>query len=151
MGVSDDGFGGGTGGAIGSFHDRADFDAMALWEIRKLGIGERAARQTVCSQLEQVTFQQVGLMDRIACEVAEAVAQCQSRQQQVQVAERAISNAEASSERHINRIRRGQRLPIESLQSIPARAAACREYLSAVMDDNEAQFRLQRAPGWPVC
>ncbi|MCA9053527.1 MAG: TolC family protein, partial [Planctomycetaceae bacterium] len=150
MGVSYDGFGGGNGSTISSFHDRADFDAMALWEIRNLGFGERAARQTVGSQLEQVKFQQLRLMDRIAREVAEAVAQCQSRQQQIQIAEQAIATAEASYERNTSRIHQGQGLPIEALQSIQALAAARREYLSAVMDYNEAQFRLQRALGWPV-
>ncbi|MEZ6064787.1 MAG: hypothetical protein R3B90_03550 [Planctomycetaceae bacterium] len=62
----------------------------------------------------------------------------------------AIAAAEASYSRNVERIRQGQGLPIEVLQSIQALATARREYLTAVMDFNESQFRLQRALGWPV-
>jgi hypothetical protein len=48
------------------------------------------------------------------------------------------------------RIRAGEGLPIEVLQSIHALDQARREYLRAVVDHNEAQFRLHRALGWPV-
>jgi outer membrane protein TolC len=149
LGMSYGGFGGGTGGTISRLNDRADFDALAMWEVRNLGFGEAAARQTAGAQIEQVKFQQVRIMDRIAREVAESLAQCQSRQQQISVAEGAIATAQASYERNLDRIRQGQGLPIEALQSIQALAAARREYLTSVMDYNEAQFRLQRALGWP--
>jgi outer membrane protein TolC len=41
-------------------------------------------------------------------------------------------------------------LPIETLQSIQALDQARREYLRALVDYNAAQFRLQRALGWPI-
>ena len=126
LGMSYSGFGGGTGGTISRFNDRADFDAMAVWEVRNLGFGERAARETVGSQIEQARFQQVRLMDRVAREIAESLAQAQSRQQQIAVSEGAITTARASYERNVNRIQQGQGLPIEALQSIQALAAARR-------------------------
>jgi outer membrane protein TolC len=150
LGLSYGGFGGGVGGNVARFHDRADFDALAYWEIRNLGFGERAARRTVESQIEQARFQQVRLMDRVAREIAEAHAQAQYRQRQIAIAQSAVASAQDSYERNMSRIREGQGLPIEVLQSIQALAAARRDYLSSVMDYNTAQFRLQRALGWPV-
>lgn len=150
LGMSYGGFGGGIGGNVSRFHDRADFDALAFWEVRNLGFGERAARRTVEAQIQQTRFQQVRLMDRIAREIAESLAQVQFRQQQIAVAETAVARAEDSHARNLERIREGQGLPIEALQSIQALATARREYLTSVMDYNEAQFRLQRALGWPV-
>jgi outer membrane protein TolC len=50
----------------------------------------------------------------------------------------------------MERIRAGAGLPIEVLQAIQALDQARREYLRAVADHNEAQFRLHRALGWPI-
>jgi outer membrane protein TolC len=66
------------------------------------------------------------------------------------VAELGITAAQQSYERNLARIRNVQGLPIEVLQSIQALDAARREYLRSVTDYNTAQFRLQRALGWPV-
>jgi outer membrane protein TolC len=148
LGMSYGGFGGGTGGTVARFNDRADFDALAYWQVRNLGFGERAQREAAGALIEQAKFTQIRLMDRIAREVVEAHTQVQHRRQQIDVAQAAVEAAQQSYERNLARIREGQGLPIEALQSIQALALARREYLSAVMDYNESQFRLQRALGW---
>jgi outer membrane protein TolC len=89
-------------------------------------------------------------MDRVAREVIEAHAQVMARGRQIAVAESAILAAGDSYRRNTERIREGQGLPLEALQSIQALDAAQREYLRAVIEYNEAQFRLQRALGWPI-
>lgn len=150
LGVSYGGFGGGLGGNVSRFNDRADFDAMAYWQVRNLGFGERAARNTVGSQVEQAKFAQVRLMDRIAREISEAETQVGCRREQVAVAEQALEAAQQSYRRNFERIREGQGLPIEALQSVQALALARREYLAVVTSYNAAQFRLQRALGWPA-
>jgi outer membrane protein TolC len=61
-----------------------------------------------------------------------------------------LAAAEASYRRNHERIRNGQGLPIETLQSIQALDQARRQYIRAVADFNRSQFRLQRALGWPV-
>src|SRR5690606_37159686 len=66
LGLSYSGFGGGFGDQIGSMHDRADFDALALWEVRNLGFGERTARDTARTRIEQRRWEHVRLMDRFA-------------------------------------------------------------------------------------
>jgi outer membrane protein TolC len=93
---------------------------------------------------------QVQTMDRVAREVVEAHAQVQARRRQIAVAESAVEAATQSYERNTERIREGQGLPLEVLQSVQALDEAQREYLRTLVDYNAAQFRLQRAIGWPI-
>jgi outer membrane protein TolC len=89
-------------------------------------------------------------MDEVAREIVQAHAQVQARQRQIALAEQAVQSAMASYRLNLARIRDGQGLPIEVLQSIQALDQTRREYLRAVVAYNEAQFQLQRALGWPV-
>ncbi|MCH7987723.1 MAG: TolC family protein [Planctomycetes bacterium] len=150
LGLSYGGFGGGVGGTINSYQDRLDFDAVAFWEVRNLGFGEKAARNEAYARVHQAQLREVQVMDRVAREVAEANVQVQSRKKQISVAESGIKAAEASYTRNLERIRQGQGLPIEVLQSIQALDEAHREYLQIITDYNESQFRLYRALGSPI-
>jgi outer membrane protein TolC len=150
LGLSYSGFGGGVGGAINSYQDRFDFDAVAFWEVRNLGFGEKAARNEAHARVHQAQLREVQVMDRVAREVAETSAQVRSRQKQISVAESGIKAAEASYTRNLERIRQGQGLPIEVLQSIQALDQAHREYLQIITDYNESQFRLYRTLGSPI-
>jgi outer membrane protein TolC len=150
LGLSYGGNGGGLGSDIENFGDRMDFDAVAFWEIRSLGVGEQAAREQARSQVAQARWQQVQLMDQVASEVAQAHAQVTARRQQIALAQQGISAASDSYRRNTERIRNSQGLPIETLQSIQALNSARRQYVRAVADYNRAQFALQRALGWPI-
>ena len=66
------------------------------------------------------------------------------------MAESGIRVAGDSYRRNLQRIRGGQGLPLEALQSIQALDQSRREYLRAVGDYNEWQFRLYRALGCPI-
>lgn len=144
------GFGGGQGSDLDDFGDRVDFDAVAFWEIRNLGFGERAARNRARAQMQQAEFEQIRRMDEVAREVVEGHAQVLARQRQISLAEQAVQSAVESYRLNVERIRDGQGLPIEVLQAIQALDQTRREYLRAVVAYNEAQFRLQRVLGWPV-
>ncbi len=150
LGFSTGGFGGGMGNSLANVSDRYDLDAVATWQVRNLGFGERYARQEASAQLQQAKFQQVRLLDQVAFEITEAHTQVNHRRQRMAIAGRAIQSAEKSYERNMSRIRDGQGLPIEVLQSVQALEQARRGYLQAVVDFNQAQFRLQWALGWPV-
>jgi outer membrane protein TolC len=151
LGVSCGGFGGGPGDTIANYRERFDFDAMAYWELRNLGCGDAAARNQARAQLDQVRFGQVRLMDQVAREVVEAHAQVESRRKQIAVAEAGVKAAVASYQLNMQRIHNAKGLPLEALQSIQALNQSRREYLRAVTSYNEAQFRLHRALGWPIC
>ena len=149
LGVSYGGFGGGLGDNFRRFDQRLDADAIAYWEVRNLGLGEKAARAEATSRVNQARWREIATLDRIAREVVEAHTQVTARQRQISVAEEGIHAAASSFERNSERIRNAQGLPLETLQSLQALAQARREYLRAVNDYNVAQFQLQRAIGWP--
>lgn len=150
LGLSDGSFGGGLGGNIGNSANRFDFDAVAFWELRNFGFGERAARDERWSVYEQRQLEEVRLMDRVAREINVAHAQVRSRKGQIAVAESAVEAATESYERNTTRIKEGVGLPIETLQAIQALDQARREYVRTVVDYNAAQFRLHRALGWAI-
>jgi outer membrane protein TolC len=149
LGVSYGGFGAGLGGDIESYADRFDADMAAWWEVRNLGIGERAVRGQMQARLNQAQLRQVAILDQVAREIVEAHAQVQHRRRQIEVARQAVKVARSSYDRNVERIQNAQGLPLEVLQSIQALAQAQREYLRVVTDYNLAQFSLQRALGWP--
>jgi outer membrane protein TolC len=150
LGASYGGFGGGQGANINGFSDRVDLDAVAFWELRNLGFGQAAARNTAASRLRQAQIQELASLDLVAREVTEAHAQVQIREQQIETARNLLTFAADSYDHNLVRIRQGQGLPIEVLQSTQALLQARREYLRSMTDYNSAQFTLQRALGWPV-
>lgn len=150
LGMSYGGFGGGLGGTIDEFRDRAEFNALATWQVRNLGFGEAAARRERQSQVQQAAFERIRVMDRVAREIVEAHGQLLARTNRVAATKAAIRTAVDSYDRNLVRIRQGHGLPIEALQSVQALDAARQAYLDAVLDYNEAQLRLYRGLGWPV-
>lgn len=150
LGISYGGLTGGLGSDMINSGDRFDADAVAYWEIRQLGYGERAARREASSRITQTRMQQIALLDQVAREIVEAHAQVHSRSQQIETAQEAVSAAEDSFRRNWDRIQNGQGLPIEVLQSIQALTNARREYARSIADYNVAQFTLHRALGWPI-
>ena len=150
LGLSAGGFGGDTGTAINSVDERYDFDAMVTWEIRNFGFGERSARRRTEAQVQQAMFRKVSLIDDVAREIAEAYMQVTHRRERMAVTQISIQSAQDSYDHNLSRIREGQGLPIEVLQSVQALEASRRAYLESVIAYNEAQFQLQWALGWQV-
>ena len=147
LGLSYGGFGGAGTGSNSYFNDRTDFQAMAYWQLRSLGLGDQAARRERLSQVRQAGHRQDAIADQVAQEVTEAYAAWRSRARQIEPAEQGVRAAKASYDRNLERIKGGQGLPIEVLQSIQALAAARREHARAITDFNAAQFALHRATG----
>jgi outer membrane protein TolC len=150
LGFSTTSFGGGVGNSAHNFDGRYDLDAMMVWETRNLGFGESAARRERNAQVQQASFAKLRILDQVAQEVAEAHIQVGIRKQQVEESQTAISRAQDSYQRNMDRIREGQGLPIEALQAIQALEASQRAYLRSVVDYNRSQLQLQWALGWPV-
>ncbi len=144
------GLGGGLGGNLTNYGDRFDADAVAFWELRQLGFGEQAAQREARSRITQAKMRELATMDRVAREVNESYAQIKARGKQIDIMREAVNAANDSFDKNWNRIRNGQGLPIEALQSIQALATARREYIRAVSEFNVAQFTLQRSLGWPI-
>lgn len=150
LGFSTGGFGGGLSDNLDNIDSRYDFDALMSWEVRNLGLGEKAMRRAASSRIQQAKYEAIRVMDQVAREISEAHAQIRFRQEQMEITQRAIESATTAYELNLARIRDGQGLPIEVLQSIQALESSQRAYLEAVSRYNAAQFRLQWAMGWPV-
>jgi outer membrane protein TolC len=150
LGFSTGGFGGGLDSDLDHIGRRYDFDALLNWEVRNLGFGEGAMRRETGARIRQAKFQKIRVLDQVAREVSEAYSQVVHRAERIEITQRAIQSALDSYERNLNRIRNGQGLPLEVLQSVQALEDARRAYLKAVVQHNQAQFRLQWALGWPV-
>jgi outer membrane protein TolC len=148
--VSQSGYGGGPGDTVAGVRGRFDFDATVYWQLRNFGLGEAAARDGARSRAEQARLLQIRLMDQVAREITEAHCQSESLRGQIAVAQSGIRVAGESYRRNLERIHGGQGLPLEVLQSIQALDQSRREYLRAVGDYDEWQFRLYRAMGCPI-
>lgn len=150
LGFSTGSFGGGLGSNVDNVDGRYDFDASIAWQARQLGLGEFAARRESASQVQQARFESARVMDQVAREVSEFHSQTQFRARRIELSKQAIQSAKDSYQRDLSRIREGQGLPIETLQSLQAFEQAQRDYLNSVVDYNQAQFQLQWAIGWSV-
>ena len=150
LGFSTSGFGGGVGTGLDNVDGRYDFAALMTWEVRNLGLGEKANRREMSARIQQAKYEQIQVLDQVAQEISEACSQVVHRANRIEITQGAIQSAQNSFERNLARIRDGQGLPIEVLQSIRALEDAHRAYLNAVIDYNAAQFRLQWSLGWPV-
>lgn len=150
LGFSTSGFGGGVGSTLDNIDGRYDLDAVMTWEIRNLGLGEAAARRTAESRVQQAMFAKLRRMDDVARQISDALTQTRFRRERMLVTQQAIVSAENSYDRNLSRIRDGQGLPLEVLQSVQALEDAQRAYAESVAAYNVAQFQLQWAMGWQI-
>ncbi|MCD0462209.1 TolC family protein [Roseiconus lacunae] len=150
LGFSTGGFGGGLRDELDDIDSRYDFDAAMSWRVRNLGLGERAARRVRSAEVQQAKYERLQRMDQVAREITQAYAQVKHAQTRLATTRRAIETATSSYDRNLSRIRDGEGLPLEVLQSAQALETANVAYLRSVADYNRSQVQLQWAQGWPV-
>lgn len=148
-GFSGGGFGGSPGADASNFNDRTDFDIGVAWEMRNLGLGNRALQAEQLSIHRQAHVSRDAIREQIAAEVTMAREQVRLRNQQLAIAEKQVRSAKRALELNLDGIRGGVLRPIEIQQAIGALAAARRQHVDSVTDYNEAQFALLRAIGQP--
>jgi outer membrane protein TolC len=150
LGYSGGGFGGGEGGDLTRFGGRSDFDALLVWELRNLGLGNRALRRDRASQQAQASLTAEQVRDRVAAEVVRAYRQVQHRLRQVDLARTQLRAASEALPLNFKGIPDRVLRVIEAQQAVQALAAAQANYLTAVIEYNQAQFQLLRAIGRPL-
>lgn len=147
MATSGGTFGGGLGSQIDNRASRSDIDLQAVWELDSLGMGVSANRSRAGSQLSQKKIELADLRDEITAQVVQAQENVLNYQAQIASAEMALSMAESSYKRNLQRVRADEGLPIELLQAIQARAEGLRNRTMAVTQYNRAQLELLYATG----
>jgi outer membrane protein TolC len=139
-----------TGPRFGDFGGRVDFDAVMYWTAQNLGVGNCAQIRIAASRNRQADLRRVETLNRIRVEVAEALARVASRFLQIDTTARAIQASQEAYEADLKRIKQREGLPIELLDSLRLLGRSRYEHLDAIVDYNEAQFRLYVAIGQPA-
>jgi outer membrane protein TolC len=147
LGASAGGFGGGRNGDLDQLDGRADFDVLAIWEVRNLGLGNRAMRAGRESELRRAMLKLSQLTDRVKSEVTKAHHEVAARRRQLEIARESVRQAQEAHLRNLARIQGLEGLPLESLQSLLALEQARRSLLSTIVDYNRGQARLLRSIG----
>lgn len=150
MGMSAGVFGGGVGGNVGGLDGRSDFDAMLVWEVRNLGLGEKAARRESNSRHRQAVLSAHQMQDQIAADVRNGWHQVTAGRQRIVIAQDNVAEAARLLELNLNRIRGLEGLPLEAIQALNAVTTTRMSLLRAIVDYNKAQASLLRAVGRPV-
>lgn len=158
IGFSSGGFGGGSNlvrPIFGGFSGRTDFDAIAYWSLRNLGVGNLALIKAAKAGTRIAEFQDLAMLDRVRDEVADAFASTHARFAQIGEVEEAVRSGMQGYELDLERIRQGvpgegmNPRPIEVLNSLNLLYRSRLEYLDAIVDYNQAHFRLYVALGQP--
>ena len=119
--VSQSGYGGGPGSRWPTFVGDLISTPPCIGNSATSAWGTPPPRRPPAARLEQSRQLQIQLMDRVAREIVEAHAQSESLRGQIAVAQSGIRVAGESYRRNLERIRGGQGLPLEVLQSLQAR------------------------------
>jgi len=134
---------------FGSFAGRQDFDAVAYWTARNLGVGNVAQIRWAQSNARMSKLREVIVFDRVRAEVAVAQARSLARFAQIEVNERAVAAGRKAFQEDLLRTRNREGLPIEVLDSLRLLGRGLNAYLDAIIDYNRAQFELYVALGQP--
>lgn len=157
-GLSGGYFGGGLDGSLRNFGPRNSIDVQALWELRNLGLGNRALVQEREAESRLAGAEFLRAHDRVAAEVVQAVARVQRANSRTRAAEDEVRNAADTVEKNLQGLGQTQRVgdrvvlvfrPLEAVAAVAALDQAYRDYFTAVSDANRAQFALYRAVGHP--
>ncbi|QEL19608.1 TolC family protein [Limnoglobus roseus] len=157
LGFSAGGFGGGsnliaaagTGPRFGDFDTRTDLDVAVFWTFRNLGVGNLALARAADSRMKQSRLRELETLNVVRGEVAEAHARSAARLVQIDAAEKAVRASAEAYREDLTRIRGGQGLPLEVVDSLRLLNRSQTEYLDAIVDYNRAQFQLWVALGRP--
>ncbi len=152
LGYSAGTFGGGSEISppeLGNFQGRSDFDAIAFWTLRNLGVGNVALIHGAQSRLRTENYQMIRVLDQVRDEVAEAYAKAHARYAQIATSESAIRSAQDAFGEDLRRIRGHLGLPIEVLDSARLLGQGRNDYLTAIIDYNQAELQLYVSLGQP--
>ena len=151
---SPEGFVTGTGQRVvdprfGNLETRSDFDVVVFWQFRNMGVGNVALIRAADSRVRQTRLREVETLNTVRSEVAEAKARVEARSLRIAATEKAVRSATAAYTEDLIRIKGGQGLPLEVVDSLRLLARSRYEYLDAIIDYNRAQFQLWVALGRP--
>jgi outer membrane protein TolC len=150
VGFSAGSFGGGSvlfPPKIGNFGGRNDFDALAVWSLNNMGVGNVATVSERRAVLNQSIAQRTRALNGIRQEVIAAYGLLRGESLQIRITQRQLKDTEEGFREEFARLRGAEALPIEVLNSVDQLGTARQELIKAVTAYNQAQFRLFVAAG----
>ncbi|HWB10655.1 MAG TPA: TolC family protein [Pirellulales bacterium] len=150
MGYSSGSFGGGSvlfPPFLGNFRGRQDFDALAVWSLTNMGVGNIATVSERRAVLNQSIAERTRALNGIRQEVIAAYGLVRGELVQIQVTQRQLADSEEGFREEFARLLGAEALPIEVLNSVDQLGFARQELIKAVTGYNQAQFRLFVATG----
>jgi outer membrane protein TolC len=134
---------------FGSFGARDDIDVIMFWTAQNVGVGNlaRIRERRVNERITELEL--VRELNLVRNQVATAYAGTHARYAQIGIAQRGVEAGKNSYTEDLGRIKGGQGLPIELLDSFRLLAEARLSYLEAVVNYNKTQFALYVALGQP--
>jgi outer membrane protein TolC len=152
LGFSSGSFGGGSdlvSPRFSSLDGRADFDAVVYWTFRNMGVGNVALIRAADSRVKQTQLRELETLNLVRAQVAEAHARVAARFLQIDAAEKAVRASSEAYTEDLTRIKGGQGLPLEVIDSLRLLGRSRYEYLDSILDYNRAQIQLWVALGRP--
>ncbi len=137
---------------------RSDINVQILWELRNLGLGNKALVREREAEQEQAQVELERTEDLVAAEVVQAHAQVQATVIRVGRAELAVKQAQKTYAGNLKGLSETTRFadvlslvqrPQEVVAALRMLFQAYDTYFLCVNDYNRAQFRLFRALGYP--
>jgi outer membrane protein TolC len=138
-----------SAGPFTALYPRTDLDVMAMWTLQNMGAGNISLANRRRSQLDQSIYDRVRVVNQVRREVTEAYGYALGERNQVRIALRRLTEAEAGFREDYQRLLGFESLPIEVLNSARLLVAARSSLVNAFIGDNEAQFELFVAMGQP--
>ncbi len=152
-------YGGGSGSTLGSFGGRFDVDVQVMWEFQNLGFGNKIRAGERKVEYEIAILEMFRVQDRVAAEVATALAQVKGANERLALAEPALKDAVELTQKSLEGLSQTRRIgevitlvvrPQEVVAAVQSLGQANADFHTAVADYNRAQFRLYRALGHPT-
>lgn len=141
------------------YGSRFDLNAVAMWELKNLGAGNRALIRERAAQRLQANIELFNTQDKVAAEVVQAHAQLRSARDRVSLSDTGLREALINYEGNLKGMEQTTRFgdllmlvnrPQEVVASLQQLDDAYKAYFQAVQDYNRSQFRLFRAMGYPA-
>jgi outer membrane protein TolC len=147
-------YGGGLNDDLQNFDARNALSLQLYWEVKNLGLGNRAEAAERRAVLDQTQFQLVETQARVSAEIVEAAQVAAARYEALDLAERAVKEAtelyRINKEGTMNVVDAKNLFDaLRPLQAIQVLNQARLSYLAAVLDFNRSQYRLYTAMGNP--
>ncbi|MCC6417284.1 MAG: TolC family protein [Gemmataceae bacterium] len=138
-----------TAPRFSSLDSRTDLDVAVFWTFRNMGIGNLALIRAADSRARQARLRELETLNLVRAQVAEAYGWVQTRFLQIEAGESAVRASRDAYAGDLIRIRGGQGLPLEVVDSLRLLGRSRYEYLDSIIEYNRVQFQLWVALGQP--